>query len=159
MLVALMLWLPRGLQLPLCPISVIDELRLISVAASLPPTYAGPLAARPDPEQGRRRQRPDLGGPHRRTQPEKVNLWSQLFFQGSGSSEADCRRVVLSLLSGDSGAFRQKNLSRATSFRADLIISVILSNPSVLRITSRSVSGQKYTKKRNWYCNRPDGEQ
>lgn len=33
-LVALMLWLPRGLQLPLCPISVMDELRLISVAAS-----------------------------------------------------------------------------------------------------------------------------
>lgn len=50
MLVALMLWLPRGLQLPLCPISVMDELHLIS--ASPPSIYVGPWLAAWPPSKG-----------------------------------------------------------------------------------------------------------
>lgn len=148
-LVALMLWLPRGLQLPLCPISVMDELRLISETASLLSIHVGPCAAGWPPERGRRTS----GTLSENSARESLK---SAFFSRKwhlrGMLKSDSRRVVLSPLRKErnwhSGTFQEKHLSRATGFRVELINSVIHLFYQSLQLENDQVkdSGQKYTK-------------
>lgn len=83
-LVALMVWLPWDLQLPLCPISVMDELCLIYLALSHLYLYVGPWPAGWLLRE-KKEATPRHRGPYRIIQPGKMNLWSQV--------RSDCRGV------------------------------------------------------------------
>ncbi len=81
-LVVLMLWLPRGLQLLLCPISVMDERCLISEAASPLSIYVGPWAA-----AGPWAQEKDLGDIIGKFSQRRWIFEVSCFFPGSDTSE------------------------------------------------------------------------
>ena len=127
MLVALMLWLPRGLQLPLSPISVMDELHLIS--ASPPSIYVGPWLAAWPPSKGEGGSHQTSGTLSENSAGEGESLKSAVSSRKwdlRGMQESDCRLVVLGRKwNRHNITFQQKHLSRASSFRVDLINPVI----------------------------------